>query len=47
MEYFDPDPCAVYARKELEPLIEWGLRLRAFSICCDSIRAHLEEYLDE
>ncbi len=36
----------VCARRELEPVIEWGLRLNAFSICCDSIRPLLKETVE-
>ena len=36
----------VCARRELEPVIEWGLRLNAYSICCDSIRPLLKETVE-
>ncbi len=31
-----------YARRKLDPLIDWALRHRVLSICCDSIRADFE-----
>ena len=34
------------ARRELEPIIEWGLQLGAVSICCDSIRPLLKETVE-
>ena len=34
------------ARREMAPIIEWALRLGAFSICCDSIRPLFEETVE-
>ncbi|NKB69203.1 MAG: TIM barrel protein [Candidatus Latescibacteria bacterium] len=36
----------VWTRQQMEPLAEWALELGALSICCDSIRADLDQTVD-
>jgi len=34
------------ARREMEPVIEWALRLGVISVCCDSIRTFFDETVE-